>query len=118
MDKYLAIIIRAIAQHGQTCTYTVVTEGVYDVETSSTVNTETNYSIKMYKKHLRTNQFNFPSLVGRDAALFHLANNSLSFKPAVKDKITVDTIVYTVDSITEHSADGLVILYKILTVKG
>ena len=118
MDKYLAIILKAISQHGSTCTYSVVTEGVYNVETGSTTNTETAYSIKMYKKHLRANQYNFPNMVGRDSALFYLANNALSFVPKIKDKITINSITYSIDSITEHSADGAVILYKILTVKG
>lgn len=118
MDKYLAIILRAITQHGQTCSYTVVTEGVYDVETSSTSNTDTSYSIKMYKKHLRANQFNFPNMIGRESALFYLANNKLTFTPAIKDKITINNIVYSVDSITEHSANGAIVLYKILAVKG
>lgn len=118
MDKYLSIAIRAINQHGKTCTYTVVTEGLYNIETGTTSNTETSYSIKMYKKHIRATQYNYPSLIGKDSALFYLANNNLSFKPNTKDKITIDSIIYTIDSVTEHSADALVILYKILAVKG
>lgn len=118
MDKYLAIALKAISQHGKSCTYTTVTEGTYNIETGSTTNTETTHTIKMYKKHIRASQYNFPSMIGRDSALFYLANNSLSFIPAPKDKITIDSVTYTVDSITEHAADGLVILYKILTVKG
>ncbi len=118
MDKYLAITLRAINQHGRVCTYSVITEGSYNIETGSTTNAETTYSVKMYKKHIRANQYNYPSLIGRDSALFYLANNNLSFVPASKDKITIDSVTYTVDSVTEHAADGLVILYKILTVKG
>lgn len=118
MDKYLAIVLKAINTHGKTCTYKIVTEGAYNIETGSTTNTETSHSVKMYKKHIRANQYNFPNMIGRDSALFYLANNKLSFVPAVKDKITIDNTTYTVDSITEHAADGLVVLYKILTVKG
>lgn len=118
MDKYLEIAVRAINTQGKTCSYTKVTEGSYDIETGSTTNTETSYSVKMYKKHIRATQYNFPNMIGRDSALFYLANNSLSFVPANKDKITFDSVTYTIDSITEHAADGLVILYKILTVKG
>ena len=118
MDRYLAIVLRALNTHGKTCSYLAVTEGNYNIETGSTTNTETSYSVKMYKRHIRASQYNFPNMIGRDSALFYLANNSLSFVPAVKDKITFDNVTYTVDSITEHAADGLVILYKILTVKG
>jgi hypothetical protein len=118
MDRYLAVALRAINQHGKNSTYTVVTEGTYNIETGSTTNTETAHTIKMYKKHVRASQYNFPNMIGRDSALFHLVNNNLSFIPAPKDKITFNSITYTVDSVTEHAADGLVILYKILAVKG
>lgn len=118
MDRYLAITLRAINQHGKNCTYTVVTEGEYNIETGATTNTQTAYSVKMYKKHIRANQYNFPNMIGRDSAIFYLANNNLGFIPAPQDKITVDNITYIVDSVTEHAADGTVILYKILTVKG
>jgi hypothetical protein len=118
MDRYLSITSRAISEHGKNCTYTIVTEGAYDIETGSTTNTETAYTVRMYKKHIRASQYNFPNMIGRDSALFYLANNNLSFVPAPKDKITIDAVTYTVDSVTEHAADGLVILYKILTVKG
>ena len=117
MDRYLAIALQAINQHGKTCSYSVVSEGSYNIETASTTNTETKHSVKMYKKHIRASQYNFPSLVGRDSALFYLVNNSLSFVPKPKDKITFDSVVYTVDSISEHAADSLVILYKVLAVK-
>jgi hypothetical protein len=118
MDKYLAIVLKAINTHGKTCSYSVVTEGAYNIETGATSNTESSYSVKMYKRHIRASQYNFPNMIGRDSALFYLANNNLSFVPAVKDKIIIDSTTYTVDSITEHAADGLVILYKILAVKG
>jgi hypothetical protein len=118
MDKYLAIILKAINQHGISCTYKSVTEGTYNIETGSTTNAETSYSVKMYKKHIRATQYNYPSLVGKDSALFYLANNALSFVPRPKDKITVSSVAYTVDSITEHSADGLLIFYKLICTRG
>lgn len=118
MDRFLAITVKALNQHGKSCTYTIVQEGAYDVETGSTTNTETTHTVRMYKKHIRANQFNFPNMIGRDSALFHLANNNLGFVPAVKDKITIDAVTYTIDSITEHAADGNIILYKLLAVKG
>ena len=118
MDRYLAIALRAINTHGKTCTYSVVSEGTYNIETSSATNTETSYSVKMYKKHIRANQYNYPNMIGKDSAVFYLANNSLSFVPTSTDKITFNSKIYTVDSVTEHAADGLVILYKILAVRG
>jgi hypothetical protein len=118
MDKYLAIVLKAIGLHGKNCSYTIVTEGTYNIETGSTTNTESSYSVKMYKKHIRASQYNFPNMIGRDSALFYLANSKLTFTPKATDKITFDGTTYTVDSVTEHAADGSIILYKILTVKG
>lgn len=118
MDKYLGIVLKAINTHGKTCSYIKVTGGSYNIETGNTTNTETLYSVKMYKKHIRASQYNFPNMIGRDSALFYLANDNLSFVPITTDKITFDGITYKIDSVTEHAADSLVILYKILAVKG
>jgi hypothetical protein len=117
-NAFLASAKRSMDRHGQNVQYVSVTEGQYNVETGSTTNTETNYTVKMYKKHIRANQYNFPSMIEKDSALFYLVNINLSFLPAPKDKITIGAATYTVDSITEHSADGVVILYKLLAVKG
>lgn len=118
MNRYLSITLQAINTHGKICSYSVVTEGAYNIETGSSTNTETAYSIKMYKKHITANQYNFPNLIGRDSAVFYIANNALAFVPKPKDKILIDSTTYTVDSITEHAAEGVVILYKVLAVRG
>ena len=72
----------------------------------------------MYKRHIRANQYNYPNLIGQDAALFYLANNNLKFTPAIRDKIIVGSRTYVIDNITEHRASGQIALYKILAVKG
>lgn len=117
MNKYLRAALQQINQHGQVCTYIAVLEGSYNVETGSAVNTESTYSVKMYKKHLRATQYNYPNLVNKDAALFYLVNYNLAFTPAVKDKITLGSDIYTVDSIQSHTAEGAVVLYRIAAVK-
>jgi hypothetical protein len=93
MDRYLAITLRAINQHGKNCTYTTVTEGTYNIETGATINTETAYTIKMYKRHVRANQYNFPNMIGRDSAVFYLANNNLSFVPAHSRSVQVSSLL-------------------------
>ena len=118
MDRYLAITLRAINQHGKNCTYTVVTEGEYNIETGSASNTETTYTVTMYKKHIKANQYNYPDLINRNAAVFYLANNSLSFIPAVRDKIVVDNETFEIDSIMEHRARGQLVLYKLVAIRG
>ena len=118
MNQFLISTKSFIDTNGISCTYTAVQEGTYNVETSSTTNTETAYTVKMYKKHIRASQYNYPNLVGKDAAMFYLTNDSLTFTPAVRDKITFSGVTYTIDSIQEHSALGAVILYRIIAVKG
>ena len=117
-NPFLASTQRMINQHGQSATYIKVSEGSYNIETGSTTNTDTSYTVKMYKKHIKATQYNYPSLIGKDSALFYLANNALSFIPRPKDKIVVSSVAYTVDSITEHSADGLLIFYKLICTRG
>ena len=118
MNQFLIATKSFIDTNGISCTYTAVQEGTYNVETGSTTNTETAYTVKMYKKHLKANQYNYPNLVGKDTAMFYLVNDSLAFTPAVRDKITFSGVTYNIDSIQEHSALGAVILYRIVAVKG
>lgn len=117
-NQFLASTKRSIDRHGQTMQYLSVSEGQYDIETGSTTNTDTTYNVKMYKKHVRANQYNYPNLIGQDIALFYLANSSLQFVPALRDKIVVNSVSYTIESIVEHAANSEVILYKLLAVKG
>lgn len=117
-NQFLASTKRSIDKHGQNMVYSSVVEGQYNIETGSVTNTETSYTVKMYKKHVRANQYNYPNLIGQDAALFYLANYSLAFTPAVRDKITVDSVTYVIDSIVEHRTNGQIVLYKMLAVRG
>lgn len=118
MNQFLVETKKFILSNGSSCTYKVVQEGSYNVETGGTTNTETSHTVTMYKKHIRANQYNYPNLVGKDAAMFYLANDSISFTPAVRDKINFSGVEYSIDSIQEHSALGQVVLYRIIAVKG
>ncbi len=118
MNQFLQSTVKLINLHGQQMTYVAVTEGAYNIETGSSSNTDTNYNVKMYKKHIRANQYNYPNLIGQDAALFYLANNKLQFTPNVRDKIVIDSKSYVIDNIIEHRANGVIVLYRILAVKG
>lgn len=118
MNPFLNTTKRMIDQHGQSVTYTKVTEGTYNIETGSTANTDTAYTVKMYKKHIRASQYNYPNLIGRNAAMFYLVNFELAFIPSVRDKITVNGETFEIDSILEHSARGEIVLYKLIAIKG
>jgi len=117
-NPFLIASKKALARHGIPAVYISVAEGTYNVETASASNTETSYALQMYKKHLKVTQYNYPNLIGKDAALFYLVNDALSFVPAIKDKINYAGTTYTVDSFSEHYAKGDLILYKIIAVKG
>jgi hypothetical protein len=117
-NPFLLSSVKMIKTHGQSMQYFQVTEGTYNIETGSTVNTTTEHTVTMYKKHLKTDQYNFPDLIGRSAAVFYLANHALSFVPAVRDKITVGSETFEVQSLIEHRAYGELTLYKLIATKG
>lgn len=118
VNPFLLSSARAINRNGVLCTYVSVAEGAYNVETGSTTNVETSYTVRMFKKHLKANQYNYPNLIGKDAAMFYLVNDSLGFTPGINDKITIGSLTYKVDSIQEHYARGDLVLYRLVTVKG
>jgi len=95
-----------------------IVNGAYNPSTGTVQNTSTSYSVKMYKKHIKANQYFFPDLIDRDIAMFYLANNSLSFTPKVNDQIVSGSSTYSIKEIQEHSASGEVVLYRIIAVKG
>jgi hypothetical protein len=118
VDVFLNASINAVQRNGVACTYVKVQTGTYDVETGSTTGaTETSHSVVMYKKHLKTNQYSFPNLIGKDVGVFYLANSELLFTPAVKDKIVFDSQTYLVDSFENCMAHGQIVLFKIVAVR-
>lgn len=117
-NQFLLSTSKMIKMHGSTMTYIQVLEGTYNIETGSTTNTSTEYTVNMYKKHLKTDQYNYPDLIGRSAAIFYLANNALEFTPAVRDKILVNNETFEIQSLIEHHAKGQLILYKLIAARG
>lgn len=117
MNIFLKATTDAINLHGETYTYTSVSAGIYDIETGKSTNTSADYSVAMYKQHIKATQYNFPNLVGKDSAIFYLANNNLVFEPKPNDKIVDGSNTYIVESVYEHRAKNQVVLLKILAVK-
>ncbi len=116
-NDFLRVTKEALARHGALGTYTRVSAGVYNVETGTKTDTSVNYSVQMYKKHIKATQYNYPDLIGTDSAMFYIASDSLTFVPSVKDKITYGSEQYKIASYAEHIALGQVVLYKILATK-
>lgn len=118
MNQFLISSKRLIEAHGESMVYSVVTEGEYDVETGQTINTETAYTVKMYKKHINATQYSYPTLVGKTSAMFYLVNTGIAFVPSVNDKITVNSETFVINSIVEHRAQHELALYRIIAIKG
>ena len=117
MNKFLQSTKQVINLHGQSCTYTQVTTGEYNVETGSVTTTEVSTAVKAYKKHIRATQFSYPNLIGKDAVLIYLVADSIVGLPTANDKITFGSETYQVDQWQEHVALGQVILYRISAIK-
>jgi N-acetylmuramoyl-L-alanine amidase CwlA len=118
MDNFLKAAIRLINKHGKDFTYMSLQTGAYNATTLSTTNTSTSSTVKMYKNHIKTNQYQNPGLVGKEAVEFYLANNSLSFTPKVRDKVQEGSVVYTIESIKESIASGATVMFVLTATKG
>lgn len=114
MNQFNKAVKNAILRHGTMGTYSVQLEGVYDLESGTTTNTATNYSLKMYMKQYIANQYNFPNLIGKETGMFYIAAEGLSFVPSTNDYITFNAKTYRVQSVMKHSAEGSMILYRII----
>ena len=117
MNYFLQAVKSALKEHGSSGKYIRVSAGVYDIESGTSVNTNTEYNIQMYEKHVKTSQFNYPNLIGKQVSMFYIAADSLAFQPTVKDKIAFAGSTFTIDSFSEHVAKGQIVMYKILAVK-
>jgi len=117
-NPFLLSTTKMIKTHGSPMTYISVAEGTYNIETGSTANTNTEHTVTMYKKHLKTDQYNYPDLIGRSAAMFYLPNYNLNFTPAIRDKIVVDGETFEIQSLIEHRAYGSLIFYKLIAARG
>lgn len=115
---FLEMTKRALARHGLALVYTSVQTGAYNVELGKPVRIKTNYTLRIYPKQFVANQYNYPTLVGKESVMFYLANDSLSFTPAIDDEIIYKGKTYKVQNIQEHVASGAIALYKLVAVRG
>jgi hypothetical protein len=116
-NGFLLASIDAVNRNGITASYIKVQTGVYNVETGSATNTETTYTVKTYKKHIKTSQYSYPNLIGKNVGIFYIANYLLGFVPAPKDKILYNGETYLVESYEDCVAHSQSVLYKVLATK-
>lgn len=117
MSNILKSTSHLIYRHGISSSFISVSEGTYDVETGSATNIGTTYTVKLYKNHIRANQYRFPNLIDKDIAEFYVLATDLTVAPKQKDKIVYNSVEYVVDSFEEHIANGMTIMYSLIGVK-
>lgn len=116
-SMFTIVAKNAIARHGSSSTFIHVTQGSYNTSTGIASVSEATETITVYKKHIKANQYFLPSLIGKDVAEFYVAGNAMTIAPKVNDKITFNSVTYTIESITEHHAGGEVGVYCLIGVK-
>lgn len=92
---------RLIESAGVEVTYKHVQEGVRDLETLTTTNTETPYTVKAFPTKLNSQEQKEPSFVDKDASVFLIANESLAVDPEEGDKITMSSKTFKVLKVQE-----------------
>ena len=118
MNDFIASSKRLIYKHGVDIDYIRTTQGVYDVETGSVTNTESTTTVKAFPKVVRVNSYNYPNLIGKQVVEFLVVCEDLGFSPNISsDKITFNTDLYTIENCTHHTANGALVIYKILATK-
>lgn len=118
MNRFLVSTIRMISRHGDELVYKSFSNSTYDVELGKSVSSIVEYTLKMYPKQIEASQYQFPNLVGKELIMFYLPNNTTGLKPKEGDVINYKNSDYKVHKIQEHVADGEIVLYRIITVKG
>lgn len=117
MNRFKVAASKAVDRNGVDAVYKSASKVVDEVN-SSVVNTVTDYNVRVYPRHTQANQYNHPTLVGKEVIVFYLADVPLGLVLKINDVITYAGKSYTVQSWREHVAVGEICLYKIVTVKG
>lgn len=117
MHNFKISSVKLIAKHGISMTYKSVARVVDEVQGTVT-QTVTPYTVTMYPRQIVANQYNMPTLVGKEVIQFYLANPPNAFVVTVNDTITYNSTSYKVQSWQSHMANGVVCLYRIIAVKG
>ena len=107
---------KLIDKHGVSIKYKSKVNSVYNVETSSSTDTVTEYSLIAYPKNIEATQWYYPSLVGKKSVMFYIISNQL-FTPSLQDSIEYNGVVYNVHSYQEHVAGGALTLYRVIGVQ-
>lgn len=99
-DSLIKAANRLISDKGQTVTFTQVTEGIYDVNTSSITNTETNYSVKAVLLPYKVQAIASSDLIQQGDMKLLVSPKQLSGSSMVvanpQDKVTVNSELWVI----------------------
>jgi len=117
MSDFINIAKDLIYTNGVGIAVVVISEGAYDKSTGKVTKTETSNNVKSFPKTIKANTFNYPSLIDKELVEFLVVSSDLNTKPKATDKIIWNGVKYTVISTVEHTANGVSVIYKVLTSK-
>jgi len=117
MNWVPGVVKRALQRHGANLKYTTTVVVVNENEGTVT-QTPTDFTLRIYPRPIQTNQYNFPTLVGKQVVMFYLAAEDLTFDVKPSDTIEYLGDVYRINSFQPHVAHGITVLYKLIGVKG
>ena len=118
MNPFIKAAKELVYPNGLTIIYKSIGEAGYDYETGQVTNTSVETTLKAFPKALKVSVYNFPSLIGKNASEWLVVAPDLPSTPKPLDKILKGSEVFTVETYSEHVAEGQVVLYKIIAVKG
>ena len=118
MNPFIQAAKELIYPNGISIAYSSVSTGSYDVETGSTSSTSVETVLKAFPKGFRASQYSFPALIGKNVSEWLVVAPDLPSIPKPLDKILKGTEVFTVETYSEHVAQGEAVIYKIIAVKG
>lgn len=118
MNPFIKAAKELVYPNAITITYKSISEGTYDYETGQVTNTSTETVLKAFPKAFKASVYSYPSLVGKNASEWLVVASDLPSIPKPLDKILKGSEVFTVETYSEHVAQGEVVLYKIIAVKG
>jgi hypothetical protein len=108
----------AINKHGVSLTFRSVVLGTYSAASGSVSTTETALIIKAYPRQVTANQFNMPNLIGKELIEFYVKASDLgAVIPKVGDVFVYNSIRYGVTSLKSYTVNGVVLMYKMLSVR-
>jgi hypothetical protein len=111
---------RLIQKYGKDCTYSRITEGTYNVNTSAmTPETEVQETVRSYRSKISYSESQNPNLIGKDSAVYVIAGRSITFIPSVGDRITNldDSTEYEILVVNKIDVQSEVGLWRLICIK-